>query len=163
MGRLRIAVGVAAVLLGMATATAVMLAAIPSHQHRALAAAAPIVRHPENCRPVDQWLLDARRDLERNRPHQALHDVALSRRDCGADAERYRLEALAYDQLGDRFAALAALANSRDGGGASAERPDNELERQLAALQQRLVEETTRAARTRLVGDFPAPASPTPF
>jgi hypothetical protein len=72
------------------------------------------IRHVENCRPFDQWLAEARRDLERNRPHNALHDVSLSRRDCNYDVERDRIEALAYARIGDKFAAIAAVARFAD-------------------------------------------------
>jgi hypothetical protein len=102
----RIACGVTAVVLTMALVTGVMLSAIPSHVHPPVRLAP--VRHVENCRPFDHWLADARRDLENGRPRGALHALALSRRDCRDDAERDRLEALAYDAVGDKFAAIAA-------------------------------------------------------
>ncbi|MGZ3407106.1 MAG: hypothetical protein ACXVAN_11725 [Polyangia bacterium] len=113
----RIAGGVTGVMLLMAVVTGVMLSAIPSSiRSRATTAAAFLpVRHVENCRPFDQWLAEARRDLERGRPHNALHDVALSRRDCGYDVERDRIEALAYATIGDKFAAIAATARFADG------------------------------------------------
>ena len=57
----------------------------------------------------------SRRDLERGRPHNALHDVSLSRRDCEYDAERDRIEALAYARIGDKFAAIAAVSRFADG------------------------------------------------
>ena len=112
----RIAVGVAGVMVLMAGLTGVMLSAIPSSvRTRATTAAALMpVRHVENCRPFDQWLAEARRDLERGRPHNALHDVALSRRDCNYDVESDRIEALAYATIGDKFAAIAALARFGD-------------------------------------------------
>jgi hypothetical protein len=72
------------------------------------------VRHVENCRPFDQWLAEARRDLERGRPHNALHDTSLSRRDCAPDVERDRIEAQAYATIGDKFAAIAAVARFAD-------------------------------------------------
>ncbi len=112
----RIAGGVAGVMVLMAIVTGVMLAAIPSHVRARAAAAAGLVpvRHVENCRPYDQWLAEARRDLEHGRPHNALHDVSLSRRDCRYDAERERIEALAYAAIGDKFAAIAAVARFAD-------------------------------------------------
>jgi hypothetical protein len=112
----RIAGGVAGVMVLMAVVTGVMLSAIPSSvRARASAAAALMpIHHVENCRPFDQWLAEARRDLERNRPHNALHDVSLSRRDCGYDVERDRIEALAYATIGDKFAAIAAVARFAD-------------------------------------------------
>src|SRR5437899_10661511 len=76
----RIASGVTAVMVAMSLVTAVMLSAVPTHV-RAHAAALP-VRHIENCRPFDQWLAEARRDLDHNRPRSALHDTSLSLRDC---------------------------------------------------------------------------------
>src|SRR5207302_6657488 len=100
----RIAGGVTAVMVTMLLVTAVMLSAVPSHVH-AHAAALPI-RHVENCRPFDQWLVEARRDLDHNRPHAALHDTSLSRRDCTYDSERDRIEALAYHEIGDSFGAI---------------------------------------------------------
>jgi hypothetical protein len=113
----RIAAGVTGVMLGMAIVTGVMLSAIPSSvRTRAMTAAALLpVRHVENCRPFDQWLAEARRDLERGRPHNALHDVSLSRRDCSYDVERDRIEALAYATIGDKFAAIAATTRFADG------------------------------------------------
>jgi hypothetical protein len=108
----RIAAGVTAVMLAMTLVTAVMLAAVPSHV-RARAQAMP-VHHVENCRPFDQWLAEARRDLDHGRPHNALHDTSLSRRDCSYDSERDRIEALAYHEIGDRFAAIAAAARFAD-------------------------------------------------
>ena len=85
-------------MLLMAVVTGVMLSAIPtSLRARATTAAALTpVRHVENCRPFDQWLAEARRDLAAGRPHNALHDVSLSRRDCAYDVERESIEALAY-------------------------------------------------------------------
>jgi hypothetical protein len=113
----RIAAGVAGVIVLMTVVTGVMLSAIPSSvRTRATTAAALLpVRHVENCRPFDQWLAEARRDLERSRPHNALHDVSLSRRDCGYDVERDRIEALAYARIGDKFAAIAAASRYADG------------------------------------------------
>jgi hypothetical protein len=113
----RIAGGVSGVILLMALLTGVMLSAIPSSvRARATTAAALLpVRHIENCRPFDQWLAEARRDLERGRPHNALHDVSLSRRDCVYDVERDRIEALAYATIGDNFAAIAATTRFADG------------------------------------------------
>jgi hypothetical protein len=113
----RIAGGVTGVMMLMAILTGVMLSAIPSSlRARATTAAALMpVHHVENCRPFDQWLAEARRDLERGRPHNALHDVSLSRRDCGYDVERDRIEALAYATIGDKFAAIAATAQYADG------------------------------------------------
>lgn len=102
----RIVGGVAAVMITLALATGVMLSAIPSHI-RGQARLMP-VRHVENCRPFDQWVVEARHDLEHGRPRGALHDLALSRRDCEESPERDRLEALAYDAVGDKFAAIAA-------------------------------------------------------
>jgi hypothetical protein len=120
-GLARIGGGVAAVLILMAGLTGVMLSAIPTsvRTRASTAAALAPVRHVENCRPFDQWVAEARRDLERGRPHNALRDVSLSRRDCrndvGVDIERDRLEALAYATLGDKFAAIAATARFSDG------------------------------------------------
>ena len=113
----RIAAGVTGVMLMMAMVTGVMLSAIPSSvRTRAMTAAALLpIRHVENCRPFDQWLAEARRDLERGRPHNALHDISLSRRDCGYDVERDRIEALAYATIGDKFAAIAATTRFADG------------------------------------------------
>ncbi|MCU1280183.1 MAG: hypothetical protein JWM53_3729 [bacterium] len=113
----RIAGGVTGVMLLMTVLTGVMLSAIPSSvRTRATTAAALLpVHHVENCRPFDQWLAEARRDLERGRPHNALHDVSLSRRDCSYDVERDRIEALAYATIGDKFAAIAATAQFADG------------------------------------------------
>lgn len=176
----RIVAGVAGVMLVMAIGSGVMLAAIPSHLHKALTAATPIVRHPENCRPVDQWLVDARHDLSQNRPHVALRDIALSRRDCGPDSERYRLEGLAYQRIGDELSAIAAFRNYGDETGdyeplrsanLDAERraADEEAEhaaamqRQLDILQAQL-EAATRAglaASRSAIGDFPV-ARPIP-
>jgi hypothetical protein len=116
-GVARIAAGVGAVIVLMTVVTGVMLSAIPSTlraRANSAAAMAP-VRHLENCRPFDQWLAEARRDLERGRPHNALHDVALSQRDCRYDVERERIEALAYATIGDKFAAIAATARFADG------------------------------------------------
>lgn len=175
----RIAAGVVAVVLVMAAGTGVMLAAIPSHVHRALAPMNAIVRHPENCRPVDQWLIDARHDLAQNRPHVALHDIALSRRDCGPDAERYRLEGMAYQKIGDTLAAIAAFRNYGDETGdyeplrtandrevaaenlrqlqleADRQRHEAELQRRLNELQSQLAKASEAAARAHPVGDFP--------
>ncbi len=130
----RIASGVAGVMVLMAVVTGVMLAAIPSSvRARATTAAALLPpRHVENCRPFDQWLAEARRDLERGRPHNALHDLSLSRRDCDYDVERDRIEALAYASIGDKFAAIAAAARFADG---SDERSAEQLR---AAVQERL-------------------------
>jgi hypothetical protein len=113
----RIAAGVAAVMLLMTLVTAVMLTAIPTSVRTRLSTTAALmpVRHVENCQPFDQWLAEARRDLERGRPHNALHDVSLSRRDCSYDVERDRIEALAYAAIGDKFAAIAASARYADG------------------------------------------------
>ncbi len=104
----RIAGGVAAVMLAMSMVSALMLAAIPAHVRARQPP--PPVRHLENCRPFDQWIAEARRDLVQRHPRGALHDLQLSRRDCGYDPERDRIEALAYQQLGDKFAAIAAAA-----------------------------------------------------
>jgi hypothetical protein len=129
----RIAAGVAAVVVLMALVTGVMLSAIPSSvRTRAGAEALPPVRHVENCRPFDQWLAEARRDLERGRPHNALHDVSLSRRDCEYDAERDRIEALAYARIGDKFAAIAAVSRFADGS-------DEESSTRLRAAVQELL------------------------
>ena len=112
----RIAVGVAGVMVLMTVVTGVMLSAIPSSlRARASTAVIAPVRHVENCQPFDQWLAEARRDLERGRPHNALRDLSLSRRDCSYDVERDRIEALAYATLGDKFAAIAASARYADG------------------------------------------------
>jgi hypothetical protein len=113
----RIAAGVGAVMLLMTLVTGVMLSAIPSsaRARASTAAAMAPVRHVENCQPFDQWLAEARRDLERGRPHSALHDVSLSRRDCSYDVERERIEALAYATIGDKFAAMAKTAQFADG------------------------------------------------
>jgi hypothetical protein len=113
----RIAAGVAAVMLLMTLVTAVMLTAIPTSVRTRLSTTAALmpVRHVENCQPFDQWLAEARRDLERGRPHNALHDVSLSRRDCSYDVERDRIEALAYAAIGDKFAAIATSARYADG------------------------------------------------
>jgi hypothetical protein len=112
----RIAAGVAGVMVLMTVLTAVMLSAIPSSVRTRAATAAALmpVRHVENCRPFDQWLAEARRDLERGRPHNALHDTSLSRRDCAPDVERDHIEALAYATIGDKFAAIAAIARFAD-------------------------------------------------
>jgi hypothetical protein len=114
----RIASGVTGVMVMMAVLTGVMLSAIPSSVRSRVSTAALLapVHHVENCRPYDQWLAEARRDLERARPHNALHDVSLSRRDCCYDVERERIEALAYATIGDKFAAIAATARFADGG-----------------------------------------------
>ncbi len=130
----RIAVGVAGVMVLMAVLTGVMLSAIPSSvRARATTAAALLpVHHVENCRPFDQWLAEARRDLERGRPHNALHDVSLSRRDCSYDVERDRIEALAYATIGDKFAAIAAAARFADGS------DEESAARLRAAVQARL-------------------------
>ena len=113
----RIAGGVTGVMVLMAMLTGIMLSAIPSsvRARAATAAALAPIRHVENCRPFDQWLAEARRDLERGRPHNALHDTSLSRRDCNYDVERDRIEALAYARIGDKFAAIAAVARYSDG------------------------------------------------
>lgn len=130
----RIAGGVTAVVLVMALVTGVMLSAIPSSvRTRATTAAALLpVRHVENCQPFDQWLAEARRDLERGRPHNALHDVSLSRRDCSYDVERDRIEALAYATIGDKFAAIAAAARFADAS------DEDSAARLRAAVQERL-------------------------
>lgn len=129
----RIAGGVSAVMVLMALLTGVMLSAIPSSvRTRATTAALLPVRHLENCRPFDQWLAEARRDLERGRPHNALHDVSLSRRDCNYDVERDRIEALAYATIGDKFAAIAAVARFADGS------DEESASRLRAAVQERL-------------------------
>ncbi len=130
----RITGGAVGVMVLMAVLTGVMLSAIPSSvRSRATTAAMLVpVRHLENCQPFDQWLAEARRDLERARPHTALHDVALSRRDCNYDIERDRIEALAYATIGDKFAAIAATARFADGA-------DEEATTRLrAAVQERL-------------------------
>jgi hypothetical protein len=118
----------------MALLTGVMLSAIPSSvRTRATTAAALLpVRHLENCRPFDQWLAEARRDLERGRPHNALHDASLSRRDCDYDVERDRIEALAYATIGDKFAAIAAVSRFADGS------DEESAARLRAAVQERL-------------------------
>jgi len=112
----RIASGVTAVMLLMSALTAVMLSAVPSrHSIFRHPRVAPLpVRHVENCRPFDQWLAEARRDLDHGRPHSALHDTSLSRRDCAYDSERDRIEALAYHEIGDRFSAIAAAVRYAD-------------------------------------------------
>jgi hypothetical protein len=112
----RIAGGATGVMVLMAMLTGIMLMAIPSSMRTRAATAAALmpIRHVENCRPFDQWLAEARRDLERNRPHNALHDLSLSRRDCNYDVERDRIEALAYARIGDKFAAIAAVARFAD-------------------------------------------------
>jgi hypothetical protein len=152
----RIADGVAGVVLTMALLTGVMLAAIPSHV-RARVAAIP-VRHVQNCRPFDQWLAEARRDLAQARPHNALHDLALSRRDCPYDAERDRIEALAYARLGDKFAAIAALARYRD----AFVDADDDTRRTLDDVQAAVVRAlggigTEVGFSASQVGDFPTP------
>ena len=119
----------------MTLVTGVMLWAIPSSV-RARATAMEPVRHLENCRPFDQWLAEARRDLERGRPHNALHDVSLSRRDCGYDVERDRIEALAYATIGDKFAAIAASARFSDGADDAAVRRLNASVNELLAGEQ---------------------------
>jgi len=129
----RIAGGVAGVVLMMALLTGAMLSAIPSHVRSRAAAALP-VRHVENCRPFDQWLSEARRDLERGLPHSALHDTALSRRDCSYDPERDRIEAIAYAMLGDKFAAIAAAV--RYGDGSNDYDGKLRLDREISALLQ---------------------------
>ena len=143
----RIALGVAAVMLTMTLATVVMLAAIPAHVPRVLKPAPAPVRHVENCRPFDRWLAEARNDITHGRPHVALHDVALSRRDCADDPDRERIEALAYQRIGDKFAAIAA-----------AVRYDDEM-RALGAVPDPAVEELLRVYEVRIapnpVGDFP--------
>jgi len=131
----RIVGGVSAVIVLMALVTGVMLSAIPSSvRTRATTEAALLpVRHVENCRPFDQWLAEARRDLERGRPHNALHDVSMSRRDCNYDVERDRIEALAYATIGDKFAAIAAVARFADGS------DEESASRLRAAVQERLL------------------------
>lgn len=130
----RVAGGVTAVMVVMALVTGVMLSAIPSsvRTRASTAAALSPVRHVENCRPFDQWLAEARRDLERGRPHNALHDVSLSRRDCSYDVERDRVEALAYATIGDKFAAIAAAARFADAS------DEESAARLRAAVQERL-------------------------
>jgi hypothetical protein len=130
----RIAAGATGVMLMMALLTGVMLSAIPSSlRSRASTAAALMpVRHVENCRPFDQWLAEARRDLERGRPHNALHDVSMSRRDCDYDVERDRIEALAYATIGDKFAAIAAVSRFSDVS------DEDSAARLRAAVQERL-------------------------
>lgn len=130
----RIAAGVAGVMVLMTGLTAVMLSTIPSsvRTRAMMASAIAPVHHVENCRPFDQWLAEARRDLERGRPHNALHDVSLSRRDCAYDVERDRIEALAYATLGDKFAAIAASARFADGA------DDESASRLHAAVQELL-------------------------
>ncbi len=122
----------------MTVVTGVMLSAIPSSlRARATTAAAMApVRHVENCRPFDQWLAEARRDLERGRPHNALRDVSLSRRDCSYDVERDRIEALAYATIGDKFAAIAASARFADGADEDAVGRLNTSIRELLATDQ---------------------------
>lgn len=134
----RIAAGVGGVMLLMTVATGVMLSAIPSsvRTRASTAAALAPVRHVENCQPFDGWLAEARRDLEGGRPHNALHDVALSRRDCGYDVERDRIEALAYATIGDKFAAIAAQARYADGTDDVAARRLNASVRELLAGEQ---------------------------
>ena len=139
----RIAGGVAAVMVLMTVLTAVMLSAIPSSVRTRAATAAALlpVRHVENCQPFDQWLPEARRDLERGRPHNALHDTALSRRDCGYDVERDRIEALAYATIGDKFAAIAAVARFADAS------DDESTSRLRAAVQELLEPSSSSTAR----------------
>ena len=154
----RISVGVTAVMLLMALVTGVMLSAIPSslRAHATTAALLMPVRHLENCRPFDQWLAEARRDLERGRPHNALHDVSLSRRDCSYDVERDRIEALAYATIGDKFAAIAATARFADSS------DDDAAARLRAAVQERLV---PQESPPESLSDSPRPspqASPRP-
>jgi len=134
----RIAAGVAAVMLLMTVVTGVMLSAIPSTLRARVNGAAALapVRHLENCRPFDQWLAEARRDLERGRPHNALHDVSLSRRDCSYDIERDRIEALAYATIGDKFAAIAASARFADGADDDAAQQLNASIRDLLAADE---------------------------
>lgn len=138
----RIAGGVAAVMVLMTVLTAVMLSAIPSSVRTRAATAAALlpIHHVENCRPFDQWLAEARRDLERGRPHNALHDTALSRRDCGYDVERDRIEALAYATIGDKFAAIAAVARFADSS------DDESTTRLRAAVQELLDPSDSRAS-----------------
>lgn len=147
---LRIAAGVAAVMLTMTLATAVMLAAVPAHVRKA-AVAPPPARHVENCRPFDRWLAEARNDIARGRPHVALHDVALSRRDCSADPDRDRIEALAYDRIGDKFAAIAAAVRYRDAMQELGALPDPEVEQLLREYDVQIAPPP--------VGDFPVGAS----
>ena len=146
----RIAAGVAGVMVLMTLVTGVMLSAIPSSiRTRATTAATLLpVRHVENCRPFDQWLAEARRDLERGRPHNALHDVSLSRRDCSYDVERDRIEALAYATVGDKFAAIAAAARFADSS-------DDESGARLRAA----VQELLGAQQASLPATAPAPPS----
>lgn len=127
----RIVAGVAAVMLTMTLATVVMLAAIPAHVRMSTAVAPPPVRHVENCRPFDRWLAEARHDITRGRPHVALHDLALSRRDCAADPDRELIEALAYDRIGDKFAAIAAAVRYRDAMQALGALPDPQADEVL--------------------------------
>jgi hypothetical protein len=130
----RIAAGVSGVMVLMAMLTGIMLSAIPSsvRTRAATAAALAPIHHVENCRPFDQWLAEARRDLERGRPHNALHDTSLSRRDCNYDVERDRIEALAYARIGDKFAAIAAVASFADSS------DDESTDRLRAAVQELL-------------------------
>jgi hypothetical protein len=148
----RISGGVAGVMLLMAVVTGVMLAAIPSHVRARAVAAVGLtpVRHVENCRPFDQWLAEARRDLDHGRPHNALHDVSLSRRDCAFDSERDRIEALAYAAIGDKFAAIAAVARYAD------VNDEEAVERLRAAVQERLSahEVTASGAGVGTLDDF---------
>lgn len=134
----RIAAGVSGVMLLMTLVTGVMLSAIPSsvRTRASTAAALAPVRHVENCRPFDQWLAEARRDLERGRPHNALHDVSLSRRDCGYDLERDRIEALAYATIGDKFSAIAASARFADAADEGAVNRLNASVHELLAAEQ---------------------------
>jgi hypothetical protein len=96
------------------------------------------VRHVENCQPYDQWLAEARRDLAASRPHNALHDVSLSRRDCSYDVERERIEALAYATIGDKFAAIAASARFADGADEESARLLNASVRELLSSERPL-------------------------
>jgi hypothetical protein len=130
----RIAAGVTGVVVLMALVTGVMLSAIPSSVRARSAGADALapVRHLENCQPFDQWLAEARRDLDHGRPHNALHDVSLSRRDCQYDVERDRIEALAYARIGDKFAAIAAVSRFADGS-------DEESSTRLRAAVQELL------------------------
>jgi Flp pilus assembly protein TadD len=59
------------------------------------------------CVPQDRWLSAARNAAAQHRWHAVLELVARSERDCGPDADRYRLAALAHTALGNLFAAVA--------------------------------------------------------
>lgn len=133
----RVVGGVAAVVVSMTLGTVIMLTTVPN-QMRALIPSPVPVRHVQNCAPFDHWLVEARRDLARGRPRLALHDVSLSRRDCATDPEKDRIEAFAYDQIGDKFAAIAAAVNYRDAMQARGADPDPAVERLLQVYKVRI-------------------------